>query len=468
MQKRLIDKRWPWLAAAFALVLVFLYPFVDTSNGVEDRRPVGGVEDIARLAERDDVNILFILIDTLRADRLSSYGYARDTSPNLDRWVTSGVRFAHQLSQSSWTKSSMASIFTATYPVGTAVTRFDDILPEGAHLAAETLTAAGFRTAGIYRNGWVAPTFGFGRGFELYSRPLARQIPMAVRVEKPTLGHKGTDEDVVEAALEFLRVHGDTRWFLYLHMMDLHEYIYDEESALFDGSYSGIYDNSIRWVDGTLGILMDHLSARGQLAHTIVAIVSDHGEAFRERGIEGHARSLYRETTEVPFLLFLPFRLEKGVVVQSRTQNIDIWPTLFELVGVEAPSPIDGRSLLPDILASARGDAPPDARRTALATLDQTWGQREREPFAAVAVVDGPLRYVRGRAGSEVIEHLFDATDDPGELDDLSERRSEELARLRKIADEHLATGPRWGEAPVREISELELGQLKALGYALP
>ena len=86
-------------------------------------RPLGDATDIEELHERSDLNLLFILIDTLRADRLGAYGYERDTSPTIDALAADGVRFAQQLSQSSWTKCSMASLWTGLYPARTGVTR---------------------------------------------------------------------------------------------------------------------------------------------------------------------------------------------------------------------------------------------------------------------------------------------------------------------------------------------------------
>ncbi|MBW2291551.1 MAG: sulfatase-like hydrolase/transferase, partial [Deltaproteobacteria bacterium] len=111
----------------------------ETRNQAADSRPVGSIEDVAKLRERDDLNVLFILIDTLRSDRLGSYGYSRDTSPFLDRLANTGVRFGRHLSQSSWTKASMTSLWSSVYPWRTGVTRFDHIIPEDAELAAETL-----------------------------------------------------------------------------------------------------------------------------------------------------------------------------------------------------------------------------------------------------------------------------------------------------------------------------------------
>jgi arylsulfatase A-like enzyme len=443
--------------------------FVDVRIGQDrDPRPVGSADDIVALAERSDTNVLFILIDTLRADRLGSYGYERATSPEFDRLAAGGALFRRHLSQSSWTKCSMASLWLAMNPTSTGVTRFDDILPDEARLPAEILKDAGFRTVGIYRNGWVAPTFGFDQGFDTYMRPAPRPLPPSVRLENPTISKAGTDQDGVASALEFLRVYGDERWFLYLHMMDVHEYVYDEESALFGGAYGDVYDNSILWTDGVLGVFLDHLAAEGYLENTLIVVTSDHGEAFRERGLEGHARRVYRETTEVPLAISFPFRLEPGLQVEARSRNIDVWPTILDLIGLEPSTNSAGRSLVPDLLASARGLEPPVEDRTGYAHLDQHWGQRNRPPTPTVAVSDGPLRYVRTEELGRKTEQLFDASLDPAELIDRSEDDPENLERLRRLADAYLATEPPWGSVPKREIGELELNQLRALGYAIP
>jgi len=469
--KQLLAQRWTMIVAAVVVVVAVISMFVEVRlPGDWDRRPRGSVEDIARLRDRDDLNVLFIVVDTLRAERLGSYGYERDTSPFLDSLAESGVRFGRHLAQSSWTKSSMASLWTGIYPARTGITRYDDIIPDAARMPAEVLHKAGFQTVGLWRNGWVAPTFGFDQGFDVYQRPVSMPLPPNVRRENPTLGEKGTDESLIEVAMEFLRVDGGKPWFLYLHLMDLHEYIYDAESALFGSSHSDNYDNSIHWTDGSIRILFEALSELGQLDKTIVAIVSDHGEAFLERGFEGHARAVYRESTEIPFLLSFPFRLEPGVVVEARTQNVDVWPTLFDLLGIEVPAGagLDGRSRMPDILSSAAGEAPDDRGRIAIADLDQTWAQRESAPLPAIAVVEGPLRYVRmDRVDESRNERLFDATGDPLERRDRAADDPETLERMRAAADEYYESDPVWGAPPTREIGELELNLLRALGYKI-
>jgi arylsulfatase A-like enzyme len=457
------------LVAAGVVVIAILSMFVTVRfPGDWDRRPFGSAEDIAGLADRDDVNVLFIVVDTLRAERLGSYGYERDTSPALDELARTGVRFGRHLAQSSWTKSSMVSLWTGLYPARTGITRYDDVIPEAATMAAEVLREAGFQTIGLWRNGWVAPTFGFDQGFDVYQRPLAMPMPANLRRENPTLTERGTDQSLIDVGSEFLRVNGRQRWFLYLHLMDLHEYIYDAESALFGSTHSDIHDNSIRWTDRTIELLLENLGELGLLENTIVAIVSDHGEAFLERGIEGHARRVFRETTEVPFLLSLPFRLDPGVVVETRTQNIDIWPTIFDLLGLDPPDGIDGRSAVPDILAIATGRAPEAAERTAIADLDQNWAQRNQDPLPTISVSEGPLRYVRvEQQDAAPIEQLFDAADDPREFRNLAAEEPETVERLRAVADTYYETEPSWGEAPTRELDELELNLLRALGYKI-
>ena len=462
------------IGVLIAVVLVlYLSGILQIEVTNDDRRPKGTIDQIASFRHRKDLNVLFILTDTLRAHRLHAYGYERETSPTFDYMASTGVRFARHLAQSSWTKCSMASLWTGLYPQRTGVLRSPHATPEGARMPAEILREAGFRTAGLWRNGWVAPSFGFNQGFEVYERPTAKPLPRNVRVENPHISLEGTDNDVVDAAEEFLRVHGRERFFLYVHLMDVHQYLYDTKSAVFGAGYSDIYDNSVLHTDAVINRLLTIFANQGLLEKTLVVLASDHGEAFGERGIEGHAREVFLEETAVPFILGFPFRLEQGVVVENRSRNVDIWPTLLDLLGLPGLPDADGRSLVPEILAAGTGRTIADDQ-PGFAHLERGWGRPELPSRPTVAVTKGPYRFVLQLAPDSPrdprVEWLFDGGADPRERKNLIEDRPEVASELRALAEAYLEqTPPDWvGEGVDVELDEREAAELRALGYAVP
>jgi arylsulfatase A-like enzyme len=472
--RRLFSSRALLLALSLALILAGLSRVIDIRT---PNRPTGSWEGIRKLASRDDLNVVFVLIDTLRADRLSAYGYERPTSPVIAGLADSGVRFATTLAQSTWTKCSMASLWSATYPVTNQITRWPHGVPEAMQSPAELLQQAGFRTVGIWRNGWVAPNFGFAQGFDLYFKPTVHARPPQLAQNNPSAAQlPGTDHGLTMAAVEFLQSAGDERFLLHLHYMDVHQYVYDA-SADFGTGYSDIYDNSIRWVDANVGTIVATLQEKELMERTLLVISSDHGEAFNEHRREGHAKNLYRETTNVPLVIALPFRLNEGIVVETPVENVDIWPTILDLLGLDAMPHAEGRSLVPLMEASAQGTEDPSApaaQRPVFAYLDRSWGIRGAAPRPMASISKDGYRLMRhlDRDATGLAEdgvELYDVAADPDELNDLSEQNPEEVARLEAVLEEFLAR-PRSGWGPPEEVavSDMELGQLRALGYALP
>lgn len=468
-----------WLSALVALAFVVALGLylsgvlvIERTNG--DGRTKGALQHFEALKLRKDVNVLFILTDTLRADHLSAYGYARETSPTMDYMAKTGVRFAHHMAQSSWTKCSMASLWTGLYPQHTGVLRAPHVAPGEALMPAEIFEAAGFRTAGLWRNGWVAPNFGFSQGFEVYERPITMPVKREVRIANPHVKLEGTDYDVVNAANEFLRIHGRERWFLYLHMMDVHQYLYDPSSALFGTSYTDIYDNSVRHTDGAIGQVLTYLAEEGLLQKTLVVLAADHGEAFGERGFEGHAHDVSREETEIPLIIGFPFKLEPGVVIEPRSRNIDIWPTILDMLGLPPLRDADGRSLVPQIEAALSGQPPTMEDVPSIAHLDRGWGRDELPSAPAIAVAKGSFRYVikllADSPQTPPVEELYDESTEAGARVDVVESKPEILGELRDVAKRYLESSPpAWaGETETVELDEKEAAELRALGYAQP
>jgi choline-sulfatase len=460
--RKLLDSPWTYFALAGLLVVFALASLLEFRL---PSRPQGSVADILTLKERDDLNVVFLMIDTLRADHLASYGYERQTSPIMDLVAETGIRFAHVEAQSSWTKSSMASLWTGFYPRRIGITRYQDALSPELVMPAQRFREAGFRTGGIYRNGWVENNFGFDRGFDLYLKPYPSRTPERMQRKGPSGARiQGTDRDATDSAMEFIRSHANERFFLYVHYMDVHQYLYAEESAIFGSGIRDAYDNAIHWTDRNVNAVLGTLEQHRLLDRTLVIIASDHGEGFYEHGLEGHARTLYREVTETPLILVLPFRLSPGIVVEEPVQNVDIFPTVLDLLGLEPLPEGDGRSLVPLILAAGGLDASVDGlRRPLFSELDLSWGQSRSEPNELVAIVDGDYRLIHRVRRPDAAE-LYDRSVDPTEQRNLAPRRPEVVAELQRRVEAYLAAEPA-AVAPKIEIDEMRRNQLRALGY---
>jgi arylsulfatase A-like enzyme len=249
--------------------------------------------------------------------------------------------------------------------------------------------------------------------------------------------------------------------------MDVHQYLYSEDEALFGTTYLDIYDNSIRWVDGLIGHLIEELTDRGLREKTLIVLASDHGEAFGEHGNEGHARDVYGEVTTTPFIVSFPFRLEPGIVVDARTANVDLWPTLLDLTGMPPLVDPDGRSRMPEIVAAARGEAAPDNVRT-FALIDETWGRERQQPAPIVAVDQGAWRLIHSVVRPEQSE-LYRKDQDPQEHRNLAAENPEVVEELKRLVVGHLEGPPApWGDVPQSiELDEMQLDQLRALGYGV-
>jgi arylsulfatase A-like enzyme len=468
--RKIIDS--PWLYFSLAGLLLVVAVLSQVQFGAKPR-PGGSVEDLSTLAERDDLNIVFIMIDMLRADRLHAYGYERKTSPNIDQLAATGIRFARTESQSSWTKASMASLWTSMYPERTGVQRFFHAVPEEALMPAEILKQAGFATGGVWRNGWVANNFGFGQGFDLYIRPTKNRPVERVKRHNPSAhALQGTDMDATESAIEFMQAYKDRRFFLYIHYMDLHQYLYADISPDFGTGFPDIYDSSIYWTDRNVQHVIEALRDLQLADKTMVVIVSDHGEAFFEHGLEGHARNLYREVLEVPFIIAPPFEIEGGIVVDQEVANLDIWPTILDLLGLPAQPGAEGQSLVPLIFqAAGRGEGAGsdtgDADRAIFSQLDRSWGRVGAESRPRISMVKGKYRMnLRVNKPEDVL--LFDRSEDPKEKVNVAAERPEVVAELRAELEEFLAKPKtQWESAPEVELDELRVNQLRALGYVL-
>ncbi len=332
-------------------------------------------------AESDDEargNVLFIVVDTLRADHLPLYGYPHDLTPNLDRFAKDAIRFDQAFTNSSWTRPSFASILTGRLPSSHGVMAKSDALPDAVTTLPEALKQAGYTTAGYATNFNVAPYFNFHQGFDEYfylepefvlgaddaSAKLLLMQFIRQRIEKAraTQGEvlPGTayqDAETVNAALlRWIDGGPASPWFLFVGYMDPHDPYFTHP---YDGSgyaraahqhpdpseaekLSALYDGEIRYWDEELGKLLDGLEERGLYDDLTIIITSDHGEEFNEHGGFWHGTTLYDEQVRVPLLVKLPQSRRGGTTVRHWVQSIDLMPTVLRLQELPVPEEVQG------------------------------------------------------------------------------------------------------------------------------
>ena len=399
--------------------------------------PPGEIRE--RLAELGRPNLVLIVVDTLRADWTTPYGFEQDTSTELAAWARRGVLFERVRAQSSWTKISMASLMTSLWPRSHGITEAQDGLAESAVTLAEVLRSAGYATYGVQTNGWLHQSFGFHQGFDRYMFPKGGGHP---RLGQPSLWPHA--DRVYEEAVHLLDAHDRERpFFLYLHFMDVHEYAAPPSFKTFGTDSRGAYLAAIRWVDDAMRRVREKLTAAGYGERTVMVFAADHGETFGEHGVHGHARNVLTPVVWVPLVFRFPFRVEP-VRIATQVRNVDIAPTLLDLAGIPASRGFEGASLVPLLTGVAtEHDRPsyaglgiplfPDASVQS-AVSDGAWTYARNAP----AEEDGENAARRFQPVAPGSEFLFDRRVDPGENVNLVAREPAETGRMRTLLDRHL------------------------------
>jgi arylsulfatase A-like enzyme len=310
-------------------------------------------------ASRAPRHLVLVSIDTLRADHLGAYGYPGATSPRFDALAGRGVLFTHAVAQGPSTIPSHASLLTSVYH--SAFVRPDRPMgpPASIPMLSEILRAQGFATAGFVDGGYLARTFGFGRGFEHYEDARWGLEPIVARVGR------WLDAGVPERLFLFVhtydvhtpyRVRGDVpppfagrRWrgraSVGARTLGRLEWAGRGRPPADLADLIGIYDAGIRHVDEWLGRLLDLLAARGILDDAVVVITSDHGEEFFEHGRTQHKQLYLAPNLHVPLLVLVPGRAPARV--DETVELVDVVPTVLELLGLPPYDGAMGRSLVP-------------------------------------------------------------------------------------------------------------------------
>lgn len=325
-------------------------------------------------------NVVLVVIDTLRADHLSLYGYPRATSPNLERWAARhALTFRSVVAAAPWTYPSHLSLFTGLDPLSHGQ-HHPRPLPQRFDLLAQQLQRAGYETMAVTAGGYLDAHYGFARGFDRYA------------VISGHLGPKGDLEDGIERALQWT-AEAHRPYFLFLHTYEVHTphrvrtpfhrqlsgrdgdpdrlrrlttrrlptgdtagavrrktYAWNDGSGgledLAEGELQQVidaYDSAIAYTDHHLSRLLDALADDDD--REMVIITSDHGEALGEHGLADHAY-LYDVNLRIPLLISLPDRRGAGQWVEEQVRQIDVAPTVLAALDLPGRA-VDGTSLMP-------------------------------------------------------------------------------------------------------------------------
>lgn len=426
-------------------------------------------------------NIVYILVDTLRADHLGCYGYDRDTSPRMDQAAAAGFVFNNMISVCPWTNPAIVSLFTGLYPQsifppvphGRAI-RLN--LPLEVDTMAEILQANGYATLAVVDHPGINEKHNFSQGFDQYVDPFK---------EEGWHEWSGTDPaDVFTACDRLLEQHQDSSFLLYVHVIWPHV-PYDAGPAytgIFGEGHTEVresekqgvindYDAEIKKSDDFVGRIMDSLENKDLLENSFVIITSDHGEAFWEHGLWEHGNSLFNELLQVPLIICPPRKLAKPTGnIPDLLSNVDLFPTVLEMAGIQVPPDIDGLSLLPYVNGQGRPADPIVFSENAHSNIVHGLSCQTKD-LKLIYSAAKPIKNAKAlrkdlNAGRLVSSYAI--SEDPGENTDLGKPRKALLGELRARLVEHKKLNDKRRskyEVLTRPLDKKTRDKLRTLGY---
>ena len=401
----------------------------------------------AQAAPPPSTNVVFITIDTLRADHLGCYGYKEIRTPHLDALAADSLRFERAYSSVPVTLPSHTVMFTGTYPTLNGMHDFsgNKLGPNQTTLAA-VLKAAGYTTGAVLGSAVLDSRFGLNRGFDFYydhfdfSRLQESNLD---EMERP-------GNAVADQALDWLSKNSQKKFFLWMHLYDPH-YPYQPPEPFRTQYKDHPYDGEIAFADSQVGRLISFLKQKGLYRNTIIVVTGDHGESLGEHGEKTHGFFIYNATLHVPVIIHLPGGAAKMI---SNVVNLaDLMPTVLETLKLEVPSQVQGKSLLP-LIANKPVDPRNLYAETFLPRLHFNWSELRSVENQKYHFIDAPK------------PELYDLSKDPGETQNLVDQKkavSEEMrALLARIIKENS------GNQELAEKSGLDpalADRLRSLGY---
>lgn len=400
-------------------------------------------------------NILFVTIDTLRADRVGSYGCKEGTTPNIDALAREGVLFENARTAVPLTLPSHAIMFTGLYPTATGVR--DNLyysLPDNALTAAEVLKEHGYTTAAIVGSYVVHSKFGLAQGFSYYNDHLG-----GAAGEKTGSYPERSAQEVADIAIEWVRNHdARKKFFLWVHFFDPHA-PYRPPKPYAD-RFSTPYDGEIAYVDYHLSRLLEEFKKLGLESNTVIIIAGDHGEGLGEHGESTHGLLTYDSTLRVPLIIKVPKR-HLGMRVPDVVSLVDIFPTILGIGGIKN-SAVKTQGIDLSVfwrLASGKGMVEGKERDAVYFESRNGYNEYGWAPLRGIVV--GRYKYIEAPR-----RELYDVESDPAELRNLADNEKELTDKLANRLSALAATITlQTGSAGRAEVSDSDVARLRSLGY---
>ena len=451
------------------------------------------------------MNILLIIVDTLRPDHLSINDYRRSTSPNMDNFAKEGTSFLNAYSSLPRTDPSNMSILTGMYPHNHGVRLVHNNKPNQSlsHLP-EILQSHGYKTGFMGGSGIHEPVL--EKGFGEYNL-IIWQIKNKVRRSSYKIFNPktflGSAEQFTDIAIKWIKKNLGNKFFLCLHYEDLHwpydvpqpfENIFDpdykgnhEFNTLKHGKFSrgelifgnvklpkeelqhaiAHYDGGIKYTDNQIGKLMDCLKRENLYEDTLIILTSDHGENFGEHNFYfQHGASLYEPSLKIPLVFRYPKSIPQGKVIEQRVQNVDIMPTLLEMLNIPLIDKIDGVSLLTLIKEKTRKLV----SFIFAESIEEHFKGNKRVYFSGVkgkwrAMIEGDWKIIYIPHPENDIFELYNLKDDPNEKNNLIDKEKEKALHMKNKILEFLKLQSNEGDADLSDLTERSKKLLRKLGY---
>lgn len=484
-------------------------------------------EQSEALAERP--NILLIMVDTLRADHLGSYGFPDPISPRMDDLAADGVVFERAYAAASWTRASTASLFTSMPPSGHTCDVKVAMLPDEVTTIAELLQDQGYITAGLPNNINVTRSFNFHQGFDFFEYQAPEYIAGATesssqlsmynvvrKIRDRLTGGKKRVEDYYQPAdvvlgntQEFITANQGRRWFSFIHLMEPHDPYFERPFTgegvgraemefpppELEGAIRKAYQQEITWMDTELGKFFDWMKAEGLYDNTMIVLTSDHGEEFLEHGGWWHGTTLYDEQIHIPLIVKLADSKWAGTRVPWQVRQLDAPATMALLGGAVLPMEWQGDDLFEedfeDTLAVLTGGAA-SAEAGATATEDgdvdvdaappaptkaELIDHRERvvlseenfEGNVLSSIRKDGFKYIRANEGNPrglQTEEMYNVAADPGEQDNIAGKNGAVQADLSSALRAELEAAMAVKvESQTAQITADDCERMRALGY---